>query len=115
MQNWKINKLKAKVEAERRKLEKAEADEAKGAATGEAEEASRGVRRKLLDEADDRESRHSKQRLPSFESSFIAASLVDPGAVNRARVCVCFTSSPVIPVCVFVFARVPASSVLPIA
>lgn len=56
VQNWKINKLKAKVEAERRKLEKAEADEASGGGGGGAGEASRSVRRKLLDEAGDRES-----------------------------------------------------------
>lgn len=56
VQNWQINKLKAKVEAERRKLEKAEADEAAGGGGGGAGEASRSVRRKLLDEAGDRES-----------------------------------------------------------
>lgn len=56
VQNWKINKLKAKVDAERRKLEKAEADEAAGGGGGGAGEASRSVRRKLLDEAGDRKS-----------------------------------------------------------
>lgn len=55
MQGWKIGKLKAKVTAERAKLEKAVADEAKGGGGGGAGEASRTVRRKLLDEAGDRE------------------------------------------------------------
>lgn len=55
MQSWKIGKLKAKVTAERAKLEKAVADEAKGGGGGGAGEASRTVRRKLLDEAGDRE------------------------------------------------------------
>ncbi|CAN0037529.1 unnamed protein product, partial [Ectocarpus sp. 4 AP-2014] len=55
VQNWKIGKLKAKVGAERKKLEKAEADEAAGGGSGGAGEASRSVRRKLLEEAGDRE------------------------------------------------------------
>ncbi|CAM9497815.1 unnamed protein product [Laminaria digitata] len=53
VQSWKIGKLKAKVTAERAKLEKAVADEAKGGGGGGAGEASRTVRRKLLDEAGD--------------------------------------------------------------
>ena len=55
LQNWKIGKLKAKVATERKKLEKADADEAAGGGGGGAGEASRSVRRKLLEEAGDRE------------------------------------------------------------
>lgn len=54
VQSWKIGKLKAKVTAERAKLEKAVTDEAAGGGGGGAGEASRTVRRKLLDEAADR-------------------------------------------------------------
>lgn len=56
VQNWKIGKLKAKVASERAKLQKAEADEAAGGfGGGGAGATSRSVRRKLLDEAGDRE------------------------------------------------------------
>lgn len=55
VQNWKIGKLKAKVATERKKLEKADADEAAGGGGGGAGNASRSVRRKLLEEAGDRE------------------------------------------------------------
>lgn len=55
VQSWRLGKLKDKVSAERDKLVKADAVEAAGGGGGGAGEASRSVRRKLLDEAGDRE------------------------------------------------------------